>query len=448
MKKALALLLAALMVCAMFAGCSQQNTTPETPSNTPSETPSNTPSETPTEGGEYIIKYPTHQIGSNSSAPANASMVETFNEKYKGQYKIEVEEVPGDQNYMDKMKTLIASKQMPAMVYADGLVDAAFAQGLVTDLKPYLEEDAEWAKNFTEIGLEFNTRDGVICAVPNEGQLIGYYYNKELFQKAGIEGPAKTWDEFWAICEKLKAAGITPMSMQTGDGGWVTNLWLANMIAAQDGGMEFMNGITKIDDFNVAPFIGGLNEVQKVFSNGYTTKDAIGGMYENAANNFISGNTAMMANGTWMIGSFTDPNMGGSEEFLAKVGIALYPNDVYISSPGVGFMVTGQGDKEVEAGIAMIKHWTSKETQEKNLEVCGLLPASPIAEIPESLGESNPLLYDILNQKANGKSIVTLGTRFYDNIDSEMSAQLALFAEGKCTAEDFASALTAAAAKN
>ena len=127
MKKALALLLAALMVCAMFAGCSQQNTTPETPSNTPSETPSNTPSETPTEGGEYIIKYPTHQIGSNSSAPANASMVETFNEKYKGQYKIEVEEVPGDQNYMDKMKTLIASKQMPAMVYADGLVDAAFA---------------------------------------------------------------------------------------------------------------------------------------------------------------------------------------------------------------------------------------------------------------------------------------------------------------------------------
>ena len=177
-------------------------------------------------------------------------------------------------------------------------------------------------------------------------------------------------------------------------------------------------------------------------------RETIGGMYENAANNFISGNTAMMANGTWMIGSFTDPNMGGSEEFLAKVGIALYPNDVYISSPGVGFMVTGQGDKEVEAGIAMIKHWTSKETQEKNLEVCGLLPASPIAEIPESLGESNPLLYDILNQKANGKSIVTLGTRFYDNIDSEMSAQLALFAEGKCTAEDFASALTAAAAKN
>ena len=38
----------------------------------------------------------------------------------------------------------------------------------------------------------------------------------------------------------------------------------------QVGGMEFMNGITKIDDFNVAPFIGGLNEVQKVFSNGYT----------------------------------------------------------------------------------------------------------------------------------------------------------------------------------
>ena len=52
---------------------------------------------------EYIIQYPTHQIGTNSSAPANAAMVQGFNELYEGTYEIQVEDVPGDTNYRDKI---------------------------------------------------------------------------------------------------------------------------------------------------------------------------------------------------------------------------------------------------------------------------------------------------------------------------------------------------------
>lgn len=73
-------------------------------------------------------------------------------------------------------------------------------------------------------------RDGRIYASSSEGQLIGYYYNKELFNQAGIK-PAETWEEFFDNCDRLLAAGITPLAMDTADGAWCTQLLLGAMIA-------------------------------------------------------------------------------------------------------------------------------------------------------------------------------------------------------------------------
>jgi raffinose/stachyose/melibiose transport system substrate-binding protein len=47
--------------------------------------------------------------------------------------------------------------------------------------------------------------------------VVGFWYNKELFTKAGITTPPATWSEFLAAVKKLKAAGITPISLGEGD---------------------------------------------------------------------------------------------------------------------------------------------------------------------------------------------------------------------------------------
>ena len=58
---------------------------------------------------------------------------------------------------------------------------------------------------------------------------VGWYplpmiwiYNKDLFDKAGLDAdnPPKTWDEFLAACDKLKAAGIAPVGGGIQDGYW------------------------------------------------------------------------------------------------------------------------------------------------------------------------------------------------------------------------------------
>ena len=41
---------------------------------------------------------------------------------------------------------------------------------------------------------------------------VGFFYNKDLFAKAGVDAHAiKTWDDLLAAVKKLKAAGITPI---------------------------------------------------------------------------------------------------------------------------------------------------------------------------------------------------------------------------------------------
>jgi raffinose/stachyose/melibiose transport system substrate-binding protein len=317
------------------------------------------------------------------------------------------------------------------------------------DLAPALNADPQWKALFPEMVLQHNTRDGKIIALPNEGQLIGYYYNRELFEKAGIAGPAKTWDEFFQICAKLKAAGITPVAMQTGDGAWCTQLMLTEMIAATGNeGYAFATSSTFHDNYSIPPVITAFNQLQRIWTEGYTTRDSIGGMYEHAANNFISGRTAMIANGTWMIGSFSDPSMGGSQEFADKIEIALYPGDFYISNPFEGFAICARTPEGQEAALAMLKHWTSAETQIANLRgASGLLPSANV-EIPQDVIDKNRLLGKMLVLSRNGKATRSVSNLWYPGVSDTLSQQLPLFVAGQTSAQNLTAAITQTAQQN
>jgi raffinose/stachyose/melibiose transport system substrate-binding protein len=59
--------------------------------------------------------------------------------------------------------------------------------------------------------------NGQQYAIPYNVGVVGFWYNKELFSKAGISSPPKTWPQFLAVIEKLKGAGITPISIGSKD---------------------------------------------------------------------------------------------------------------------------------------------------------------------------------------------------------------------------------------
>ncbi|MHC1787671.1 MAG: ABC transporter substrate-binding protein [Christensenellales bacterium] len=399
---------------------------------------------------EVVLEYPTFQVGVNTAAPVIAQLVEEFNAANAGKVKIAVEEIPGDSNYIEKVKILLSSGDLPPVIYGAGynLLDLALANDSLVDLTPYVEADPEWKGLYNDKALEVNSRDGKLYGSSSEGNTIGYFYNKELFAKAGIQAPAKTWDEFFAQLETLKAAGITPLSMDTADSAWVTSLWMGALIASDgEAGKAFMAQMMP-DNYNTPEVIKALTSIQMMFQK-YTTLDAVGGKYENAANAFLSGQTAIIANGPWMIGDFSDTTKA-PEGFSQKVGVAIYPGGFAYDEPIQGYLVTKQADPEVEkAAVEMVKFFTSAHAQTIALEKQGMLPASTKVEISQAAKDNFPLLAEFVAalEGANIRTATTQAT-MYPNLLDVMSAELPNLASGAATPEQFAQTLTDAAAKN
>ena len=132
---------------------------------------------------------------------------------------------------------------------------------------------------FSEQDLEFNSYEGKVYGIPVSKEISYIYYNKDLFKKAGIEAPDvaySTWDEFYEACDTLKSKGITPVSMDSADLGWLSNLWYSALIGtAGDEGNTFMN-TQYPTDYNVPVVEKATAELQKMLKN-YTTADALGG---------------------------------------------------------------------------------------------------------------------------------------------------------------------------
>lgn len=439
MKKRLtALALAALMTAGCLSGCGGGGETTDEGASTEST------------GEEIVINYPTFQCGVNTASPVVDQLIEEFNAEHAGKYRIQKEDVPGDANYVDKIKVQLGTGDLPPVVYGGGynLLDLALAKDVVVDLTPYVEADPEWKALYSDVALTTNSRDGKIYASSSEGSLVGYFYNKDLFAQAGIDAPATTWDEFWQQCDKLKAAGITPLALDTADSAWVTSLWAGAMIATSgDEGYEFMKQMNPID-YNNQPTIDAFTNVQKMLQE-YTTLDAIGGKYEHAANNFLSGQAAMIANGPWMIGDFSDETKT-TADFADKVGVAIFPGNFVYDAPIQGYFVTKQDDPALEeAAVEMVKFFTSAHAQQVALEVQGMVPASSTVEITETAKQNYPLLVEFLDL-AEGATVRTdnLQATMYPNLLDVVSQDLPLLASGEMTATEFCQTLSTEAAKN
>src|SRR3954468_22088502 len=67
--------------------------------------------------------------------------------------------------------------------------------------------------------------DGKTYALPFSVGVVGFWYNKDLFAQAGIKKTPTTMTELYDVIDKLKAAGITPLSVGAGDKWPAAHYW-------------------------------------------------------------------------------------------------------------------------------------------------------------------------------------------------------------------------------
>ncbi|WP_217593550.1 extracellular solute-binding protein [Cohnella sp. GbtcB17] len=440
-------LLASVTACGSNNSSSPASGAPSSDSPPASATASAQGSEQAAAKAPVKIKYLTYRVGTHASAKLEAEQIKQFNEKYGKEVEVQVEEIPSDSAYEDKIKILAASGDIPDVVMGkNGINDILIKGNLATPFNDYLSQDPEWAKEIGDEALAANTREGKVWSISDQKQTVGYFYNKEMFDKASIK-PAQTWDEFMSNNEKLKAAGFVPLALMTGENAWTTNLILASIVGTSgDAGNKFMNTLHP-SDFNTPEMIGALNQVKTMLEK-YTTKDALGAGYANAANNFCQAKAAIIANGPWMIGDFSDTTKCAAG-FDQKVGIAAFPGNGMISSYEVGYMNGGKTQETRDAAEKFIRFKTGLEGQRIALEFGNVVPVSDQVQPSEELKQKYPLLVESI--AVGNQSQVHYGSLdsiVYPNVTDAWKLLYPELVFGKSTAEEIAKKLSDIAAKN
>jgi raffinose/stachyose/melibiose transport system substrate-binding protein len=392
--------------------------------------------------GPTEIRFANYWIGTKTEAPYMTGFIERFKAEHP-EIDLQVEEIAGETNYFEKMKVLLSANDLPDIIWNTGenMLDMAVEAGALVNFTPYLDADPEWKIYFPPADLDFNTRQGGVYALQDRISMVGYFYNKEYFANAGISGPPKTWPEFWDDMDKLKATGVAPMALHTSDTAWCTGLLLGSIIGTSGAeGNEFMN-TRHPQNFNLPYVISALEDVGRSIAE-YTTRDAIGGNYANAANNFLNGKAAIIFNGPWMIGDFSNPDKAPAG-FDKKVGAAIYPNGGVYAAPSLGHMSGSRTDAAKEASVVFFKAFFNPEEALIRFDEAGKMIGSPLFKIPADLLAKKPILASLIDQGNQAKYRYNnyqalWKPEHYDLLETH----LPLLAQGSITAEELATELT------
>ncbi|MCU0476796.1 MAG: extracellular solute-binding protein, partial [Anaerolineae bacterium] len=238
--------------------------------------------------------------------------------------------------------------------------------GLVRDISPELE--GEWKDSFSaQAALELYGKDGGYYGVPWNWGVVGFFYNKALFEQAGLdpETPPATWQELLTAVQTLKDAGITPIALG-GQDKWPGHFWWVYLALRLGGGEAFLNAYNRSGSFTDEPFVQAGAYLQDLvalepFQEGYLAMT-----YGQQAGLMGDGQAAMELMGQWAPGAQQGNSQGG-EGLGENLGWFPFPavegglgNDNDALGGGDGFAV---GINAPDAAVDFLRYITSVEVQ-------------------------------------------------------------------------------------
>ncbi|MFF0558481.1 extracellular solute-binding protein [Streptomyces sp. NPDC004266] len=153
--------------------------------------------------------------------------------------------------FKSKLTATTSSGRLPDVfqTWGGGVLQQQVDAGLVEDLTDLLD----WSSDLTPVSLQAYRFGGRTYGVPYDIGMVGFWYNKKLFAKAGITTPPATWAEFLDDVRKLKAAGVTPIAL-AGKEKWPGHYYWA-YLAMRVAGLPALQKAATTKDFTGAGFV-------------------------------------------------------------------------------------------------------------------------------------------------------------------------------------------------
>ena len=440
MKRLFAFVLAICMLTTAFAGCGQQAGTPTEPK---ADQASTNEVEKKDEKPAKDVDL-TFFTGKVETVDLLDEIIAGFNAQSGG---ITVEqEYQNDASNIIKIK--FASGEAPDIMttYEQEYVD----QGKYLDLSDMDEIWNRLIPSMKESCTDINS--GKQYRICTNMTMTGFFYNKEIFAKLGIE-PATTWEGFVANLEKIKTEmpDVDPWFI-FGSEAWhlghliefIPHGYIKAKYGATAAKTAMLNNDKSILNFGdpdgaMATFAAGLLELQE---KGLINEDVLTATNDNCVDAFVSGKAAMFSNGMWALSSV----LAKDPEMADKIGFAPYPAMMEDGTPMVlvaedsGYSISADTE-HVEEAKAFLTYLFSADNQKKYAESLGSPSAFMDVDAkwaPDSIVEgvnnavSSAANIGFTNEKPAGFSGDDAGRMVQDLL------------AGKYTAEEFAKAYEAA----
>lgn len=327
--------------------------------------------------------------------------------------------------------------------WGGGVLKEYIDAGLVQDISEELKKDG-WGDSFKKAALDVYTFDGKTYAVPFNMGMVGFWYNKDLFQKAGVEVP-KTWMEFLDVVKKLKEAGITPIALGNKDK-WPGHFWWSYGAIREGGKPAFDAAFNRTGSFADEPFVNGGKHLEELialdpFPKGFETLD-----FNQESALMGNGEAAMELMGQWAPGNQVAQSKDG-KGLGDALGTFTFPmieggkgdaSDVLGGTDGIAV-----GKNAPPEAIEFLRFFTNVENQKKLSAGGGSI--SPVN------GTEDAVPNDLMKQVAKQAGDAGYFQVYYDQYlppavgEAVKDASQALLS-GKMSAEDTAKAVEAVAA--
>jgi raffinose/stachyose/melibiose transport system substrate-binding protein len=236
------------------------------------------------------------------------------------------------------------------------------SQGLLTDLDPAVKAYG-WDDKLAE-SLQTTARyddkgvmgSGAYYGIPNYGEFVDVYYNKDAFAKYGIAVPT-TFDEFEAALKTFKDNGVTPLAESVAE---YPLGQLFYQLALSDATREWVNDYqlyTGTVDWQDENFTFAADTIADWVDKGYISKDATGLKAEDAGTNFINGTNPIFYSGSWWYGRMV------TDVTTFDWGTFLFPGAKMAPGSSGNLWVVPENSKEKDLAYKFIDITMSPEIQ-------------------------------------------------------------------------------------
>lgn len=288
--------------------------------------------------------------------PAVEKNIADFNKQYPN-VKVTVNVTPWAQ-YWTKLQTQAESNSLPDVFWMNGPNVTLYASNdMLEPLDGIIAGGQIDPANYPESLNNLYTVDGTQYGVPKDFDTIGLFYNKAIFEKAGVELPTEswTWDDFRtaakSISDKLKGEGIYGVS--TGLAGGQEGFY--NTIL-QAGG-TIISDDKKSSGYDTPEAAEGLQFWTDLIADG--SSPTLQQLSDTEASVwFNSGRSAMIWTGTWSVSLFKE------SEFAADFDVTHLPQGKQRATVIHGLAnVVAANSPNKEAALAFAAYMGSEEAQ-------------------------------------------------------------------------------------